>query len=106
MPFTYEKWFVKIHRTVCVAPDNPSMNRVDYSVYEGLCSAPISSLGDLENRVRTCWENLVQQIMDISIDYWRDKLKSVVWLIDWHIKQLFWQCYLFAAVLCYVAYEF
>ena len=37
---------------------------------------PISSLDDLKDRVRTCWENLDQEIIDKSIDHWRDKLSG------------------------------
>jgi len=34
MPFIYEdKCFVKIHRTVCIAPNSPDLNQVDYAVY-------------------------------------------------------------------------
>jgi len=39
---------------------------------------PISSLDDLKDKVRTCWKNLDQQIIDKSIDQWRDRLKAVV----------------------------
>ena len=39
---------------------------------------PISNMDDLKDRVRTCRENLDQQIIDKSIDHWRDKLKAVV----------------------------
>ena len=35
-------------------------------------------LDDLENTVRTCWENLDQEIIDKSIDNWRYKLMAVV----------------------------
>jgi len=38
---------------------------------------PNMPYGIHNNRVRTCWENLDQQIIDKSIDYWRDKLKAV-----------------------------
>ena len=50
---------------------------------------PISSRDDLNDTVRTCWENLDQQIIDKSIDHWRDKLKAVVRLNGGHIEQLF-----------------
>jgi len=58
----------------------------------------ISSLDDLKDRVRTCWENLDQQIIDKSIDHWRDKLKAVVRVNGEHIEQLFWLFGLFAAM--------
>ena len=36
MPFTCEeKCFVKIDGTVCVAPNSPDLNPVDYAVYKG-----------------------------------------------------------------------
>jgi len=62
---------------------------------------PISTLGDLKDRVRTCWENLEQEIIDKS-----DKLKAVVWLNGGHIEQMFWLSGSFAAVLSYVEYVF
>jgi len=65
-----------------------------------------SSLDDLKDRVRTCWKNLGQKIIDKSIDHWRDKLKTVVRLNGGHMEQLFWLSGSFAAVLCYVAYAF
>jgi len=39
---------------------------------------PISNLDNLKDRVRTCWESLDQQIINKSIDQWRDRLKAVV----------------------------
>ena len=65
---------------------------------------PISNLDDLKDRVRTCSENLDQQIIDKFIDQWRDRLKAVVWVNGGHTEQLFWLSGLFAAVLCCVAY--
>ena len=50
---------------------------------------PISNLDDLKDRVRTCWGSLDQQIINKSIDQWRDKLKAVVRVNDGHIEQLF-----------------
>ena len=55
-------------------------------------------------KVRTCWENFDQQIIDKSIDHWRDKLKAVVRLNDGHIEQLFWLSGSFTVMFCYVAY--
>jgi len=49
-------------------------------------SHSISNLDDLKNTARTCWENLDQQVIDKSIDHWRDKLKAV-WY-GGHSKQL------------------
>jgi len=75
-----------------MAPNSPDLNPVDYAIY-GLCNGayhtPISSLDDLKDRVRTCWQNLDQQIIDKSIDHWRDKLKAVVRLNGGHTEQLF-----------------
>ena len=62
----------------------------------------ISSLDDLNNRVCTCWENLDQQIINKSIDHWRDKLKAVVQLNGGHTEQLFWLSGSFAVMLCCV----
>ena len=52
---------------------------------------PVSNLDDLEDRVRTCWESLEfdQQIINKSIDRWRDRLKAVVRVNGGHIEQLF-----------------
>jgi len=50
---------------------------------------PISNLDDLKDRVRTCWESLDQQIINKSIDHWRDRLKAVVRVNGGHIEQLF-----------------
>ena len=47
------------------------MRALQHSVY------PISNLDDLNDRLRTCWENLDQQITDKSIDQLRDRLKAV-----------------------------
>ena len=37
---------------------------------------------------RTCWESLDQQIINKSIDQWRDRLKAVVRVNGGHIEQL------------------
>ena len=66
-------------------PNSPDLNPVDYAVW-GLWEAlqqsvyriPISNRVDLKDRVRTCWESLDQQIINKSIDQWRDRLKAVV----------------------------
>ena len=60
---------------------------------------PVSNLNDLEDRVRTCWESLDQQIIKKSIDQWRDRLK----VNGGHSEQLFWISGSFAVMLCYVA---
>jgi len=46
-------------------------------------------MDDINDRVRTCWENLDQQIIDKAIDHWRDKLEAVVRLNSGHVEQLF-----------------
>ena len=77
-------------------PDSPDLNPVDYAVW-GLWEAlqqsvyriPISNREDLKDRVRTCWESLDQQIINKSIDQWRDRLKAVVQVNGGHIEQLF-----------------
>ena len=49
------------------------------TLHKGLCSRlPAWTKNDLNDSVRTCWENLHQQIFDKSIDYWRNKLKAVL----------------------------
>jgi len=63
-------------------PNSPDLNPVDQAVWGALQQSvyciPISDSDDLKNRVRTCWENLDQQIIDKSVDQWRDRLKAVV----------------------------
>jgi len=49
----------------------------------------IQPVGDFKDRVRTCWESLDQQIINKSIDQWRDRLKTVVRVNGGHIEQLF-----------------
>jgi len=56
--------------------------------------------------VRTCWENPDQQIIDKSVDQWRDRLKTVVRVNGGHVEQLFGLSGSFAAVLSSVAYAF
>ena len=67
--------------------------RVNYAVWGALQQSmyriPISNLNDLKDRVRTCWESLDQQIINKSIDQWRDRLKAVVRVNGGHIEQLF-----------------
>ena len=60
-------------------PNSLVLNPVDYAVYEGLFSRVCIALRFptwtiSKTKVRTCWENLDQQIIDESIDHWRDKL--------------------------------
>jgi len=90
--------------------NSPDLNPVDYAVWGALQQSvyriPISNLEDLKNRVCTCWENLDQQIIDKSVDQWRDRLKTVVRVNGGHVEQLFWLSSSFAAVLSSVAYVF
>jgi len=76
-----------------MAPNSPDWNPVDYAAWgtlqQSMYRIKISSMDDLKNRVRTCWESLDQQIVDKATDHWRDKLKAVVRLNGGHIKQLF-----------------
>ena len=60
-------------------------------------STPASN--DLKDRERTCWDNPDQQIIDKSIDHWREKLKTVVRLNGGRTEQLFWLSGLIAVVL-------
>ena len=86
--------------TVSVRPPNsPDLNPVDYAVWGALqqsvyrkshSSLAVSNLDDLEDRVRTCWESLDQQIISKSIDWWSDSLKAVVRMNGGHIEQLLW----------------
>jgi len=75
------------------APNSPDLNPVDYAVWGALRQSvyciPISNLDDLKDRVHTCWESLDQQIINKSIDHWRDKLKAVIRVNGGHIEQLF-----------------
>ena len=59
----------------------------------------------LKTGVRTCWESLDQQIINKSIDHWRDRLKAVVRVNGGHIEQLFWIRYLLNLLLCSVVYR-
>jgi len=74
-------------------PNTPGLNPVDHTVWGALQQSvyciPISNLDDLKDRVRTCWENLDQQITDKSVDQWHDRLKAVVRVNAGHIEQLF-----------------
>ena len=76
------------------------------ALQQNMYRIPISNLDYLKDRVRTCWENLDQQIIDKSIDHWRDRLKAVARVNGGHIEQLFWLSGSFAAMLCSVAYAF
>ena len=73
-------------------PNSPDLNLVDYAVWEAMRQSvyriPVSNLDDLEDRVRTCWESLDQQIINKSIDQWRGRLKAVVRVNGGHIEQL------------------
>ena len=62
-------------------------------------------LDDLKDRVRTCWESLDQQIINKSIDHWRDRLKAVVRVNGGHIEQLFLIRYLLNLLSCSVVYR-
>ena len=61
-------------------PNTPDLNLVDYAVWVALQQSvyriSVSNLDDLEDRVRTCCESLDQQIINKSIDQWRDRLKG------------------------------
>ena len=75
-------------------PISPDLNPVDYAVWGALQQSayriPISNLVDLKDRVRTCWESLLyQQIINKSIDQWRDRPKAAVRVNGGHIEQLF-----------------
>jgi len=90
-------------------PNSPDLNPVDYAVWRALQQSvyciPISNLNDLKDRVRTCWESLDQQIINKSIDQWRDRLKAVVRVNGGHIEQLFWIPYLLNLLSCSVVYS-
>ena len=74
-------------------PISPDLNPVDYAVWGALQQSayciPISNLGVHKDKMRTCWESLDQQIINKSIDQWRDRLKAVVRVNGGHIEQLF-----------------
>ena len=76
-------------------PNIQDLNPVDYrptvwgALQQNVYRILISNLDDLEDRVRTCRESLDQQIINKSIDHWRDRLKAVVRVNGGHIEQLF-----------------
>ena len=90
-------------------PNSPDLNPVNYAVWGALQQSvyhiPISNLDDLKDRVCTCWKRFDQQIINKSIDHWRDKLKAVVWVNGGHIEQLFWIQYLLNLLSCSVVYR-
>jgi len=85
MPFTYEeKCFVKIHRTICMAPNSPDLSLVDYAVYKGSAADHITfrfpawAISETECAPAGTMLTNSLQIIDKSIDHWRDKLKAVI----------------------------
>jgi len=74
-------------------PNSPDLNPVDYALWgtlqQRVCCILISNLDDLKDRVHTCWESLDQQIINKSIDQWRDRLKAVVRVNGGHTEQSF-----------------
>ena len=93
VPAAYRDEF---HRTVCTATQHPGLSlksgrlcSLDRALQQSVYRIPVSNLDDLEDRVRTCWESLDQQIINKSIDQWRDRLKAVVRVNGGHIEQLF-----------------
>ena len=91
------------------SPNSPDLNPVDYAVWGALQQStyciPISNLGVHKDRMRTCWESLDQQIINKSIDQWRDRLKAVVRVNGGHIEQLFWIRYLLNLLSCSAVYR-
>ena len=63
-----------------MAPNSPDFSPVDYAVYKVLQqSISLRFTGrTISDRVHTHWKKVDQQIIDKSIDHWRDKLKAVV----------------------------
>ena len=74
-------------------PNSLAINPVDCAVWGALqqdvYKVPIVGLGDLKDRVLTCWTSLDQQLINKAIDQWRLRLKTVVKVHGGHIEQLF-----------------
>jgi len=117
MPFIYEeKCFVKIHSTICMAPNTSDLNPVDYASWGTLAAEHVSH-SDFQHRQSPAWtiskteyahagRILTNRSSTNLLITGRDKLKVVVWLNGEHIEQLFWLSGSFAVVLCYVAYMY
>jgi len=79
-------------------PNSPDLNPVNYAVWRALQQAvyrylnPIVSLNDLKDRVRTCWDQLNQELVSKAIDQWRPRLQAVVHVHGGHIELDFLHC--------------
>jgi len=74
MPFTRRKMFCENSSNRLYGPQQSRLETglryIWGAMQPNMHRTPISSLDDLKDRVRTCWENLDQQIIDKSIDHW------------------------------------
>jgi len=77
-----------IKPSVCPSPTARTSTRFT-TLYGGLCSRACIAFRFEIWTVRTCWENIVQQIINKSVDRWHDRLKAVVRVNAGHIEQLF-----------------
>ena len=108
VPAAYRAEFHRI--TVCMATQQPGLKSgrlccLGSFAAERVLHSNFQPVGDLKDRVRTCWESLDQQIINKPIDKWRDRLKAVVWVNGGHIEQLFWIRYLLNLPSCSAVYR-
>jgi len=98
MPFTYKKYFIKTHRP----PIAQIWTRLT-TLYGKICRIVRMTFWFPTRTISTTSVHLLgafnQQIIDKSIDHWRDKLKAVVRLNGGQIEQLFWLSRSFATLL-------
>ena len=92
-------------------PISPDLNPVDYAVWGALQQSvywiPISNLGDLKDRMRTCWESLEWPTDHQHVDWsvaWQTE-GSIVRVNGGYIEQLFWKRYLLNLLSCSVVYR-
>jgi len=98
---TETKVFLKFIEPSLWPPTARTWSQLITLYYEGLCSIAITlrfPTWMISKTVRTCWENLDQEIIGKSIDHWQTK-GWMVRLNVGHIEQLFWLSGSFAAVL-------
>ena len=74
-------------------PNSPELNPLDYCIWDFLkdrvyATAP-RTIGQLEQRIRQVWEELPQQVIDSSIDVWRQRIAAVIRNEGGHIQHEF-----------------
>jgi len=74
-------------------PNSPDLNPVDYSVWGALQQMvyrySVTSLNDLKEKIRHCWGEPNQGLIDRAIDQWRPRLRAVIKVKGGHIEQMF-----------------